>query len=134
MISEHEGEGLMKVILPGPGRLVSGALLPPATAFARFASGHDGYLATFQGTGTFSRGRALSWLARGGRGMIGAPFKAGMAAVIIAATIGVSSPKTAQAQDPRCDEETIRKVIAEMTDGFNRHDAVAYTRRGFRQR
>lgn len=60
--------------------------------------------------------------------MIGAPSKAGVAAAVIAATVGASSPGAAQAQDPRPDEEAIRGAIAEMTDGFNRHDAAAATR------
>jgi uncharacterized protein (TIGR02246 family) len=42
--------------------------------------------------------------------------------------VGVSSPGAAQAQDPRSDEEAIRRVVAEMTDGFNHHDAAAATR------
>ena len=60
--------------------------------------------------------------------MIGAPSKAGVAAAVIAASVGVSSPSAAQAQDPRSDEEAIRGAIAEMADGFNRHDAAAATR------
>jgi uncharacterized protein (TIGR02246 family) len=51
-----------------------------------------------------------------------------LAVAIISAAIGSSAESRAQGSGSREDEEAIKGVIAEMTDGFNRHDAEAATR------
>jgi uncharacterized protein (TIGR02246 family) len=56
--------------------------------------------------------------------MIGPLLKASVASAVVAVMIGCSMPRT---QTSQSDEEAIRSVIAEMTDGFNRHDAAAAT-------
>jgi len=48
------------------------------------------------------------------------------AAMLIASTLLLGTPAVAQGTPE--DEQAIRKVIGEMTDGFNRHDARASTR------
>jgi uncharacterized protein (TIGR02246 family) len=47
---------------------------------------------------------------------------------IVGIIIGSSLPSAAQAQNSQSDEVAIRRVIVEMTDAFNQHDAVAATR------
>ena len=37
-------------------------------------------------------------------------------------------PITANAQGSSTDEDEIRRLVGEITDGFNRHDAAAYMR------
>jgi uncharacterized protein (TIGR02246 family) len=49
-----------------------------------------------------------------------------VASIVLAVCLAASSAATAQGTMD--DEHAIRQVIAEMTDGFNRHDARASTR------
>ncbi len=49
-------------------------------------------------------------------------------ALVTSLTIGDTTRGLAQSPGSRDDEEAIRKVIVEMTDAFNRHDARAATR------
>src|SRR5260370_30445039 len=54
-----------------------------------------------------------------------------MMAVLAAAAVGLAVSYTitsAQSWSGREDEEAIKKVIVEMTEGFNKHDAQAATR------
>lgn len=52
------------------------------------------------------------------------------AAVALCCTVvlGCTTAPTAQVRSTHDDEEAIRKIIVEMTDGFNAHDARASTR------
>ena len=48
--------------------------------------------------------------------------------IAAAAIVGLLTTGSAQSVGSREDEESIKKVITEMTDGFNEHDAKAATR------
>ena len=51
-----------------------------------------------------------------------------LAAIVLALGVGCTTTGPVQTQGTREDEEAIRKVIVEMTAGFNSHDAKASTR------
>lgn len=47
---------------------------------------------------------------------------------LVGLALGLCLPVTAKAQGSPADEAAIRRLVSEMTDGFNRHDAAAYMR------
>ena len=60
--------------------------------------------------------------------MICASWKGRVGFAIVGIVIGFSLQSAAPAQNSQSNGATIRRVIVEMTDGFNQHDAVAATR------